>query len=157
MNIYFSNDTNDFIYYDLYLHCSDGTSSAFCHIKGKDLSELKKLSININPYLNNRNNNERNLMTVFPTINDEIQLIILGIPILEGLKELSFLYIYENINELKKDENIQNNKGQQFLKFDSILTKNEFIPINGTFLKNSKTLEPIPVIKVLRFLSKNVQ
>ena len=153
MNIYFSNDTNDFIYYDLYLHCSDGTSSAFCHIKGKDLSELKKLGININPYLNNRNNNERNLMTVFPTINDEIQLIILGIPILEGLKELSFLYIYENINELKKDENIQNNKSEQFLKFDSILTKNEFIPINGTFLKNSKTLEPIPVIKVLRFLT----
>ena len=39
MNIYFSKDTNDFIYYDLYLHCSDGTSSAFCHIKGKELSE----------------------------------------------------------------------------------------------------------------------
>ena len=155
MNIYFSKDTNDFIYYDLYLHCSDGTSSAFCHIKGKDLSDLKKLNVNINPYLNNRNNDETNLITVFPTINDEIQLIILGVPIPQGLKELSFLYIYENINELKKDENMHKNEDEKFHKFDSILTKNEFTPINGTFLKNSKSLEPIPVIKVLKFVTSD--
>ena len=155
MNIYFSKDTNDFIYYDLYLHCSDGTSSAFCHIKGNDLSDLKKLNVNINPYLNNRNNDETNLITVFPTINDEIQLIILGVPIPQGLKELSFLYIYENINELKKDENMHKNEDEKFHKFDSILTKNEFTPINGTFLKNSKSLEPIPVIKVLKFVTSD--
>ena len=155
MNIYFSKDTNDFIYYDLYLHCSDGTSSAFCHIKGKDLSDLKKLNVNINPYLNNRNNDETNLITVFPTINDEIQLIILGVPIPQGLKELSFLYIYENINELKKDENMHKNEDEKFHKFDSILTKNEFTPINGTFLKNSKSLEPIPVIRVLKFVTSD--
>ena len=153
MNIYFSNDTNEFIYYDLNLHCSDGTSSAFCHIKGKDLSELKKLNIDINSYLKNRNNTDRNLITVFPTFDDDIQLIILGKPILESLKELSFLYIYENINELKKTENIQENKEEKFLKFDTILTKNEFIPINGTFLKNSKDLEPIPVIKILKYMT----
>ena len=109
MNIYFSKD-NEISYYDLYLHCSDGTSSAFCHIKGNDSSELKRLNININSYIYNRNNNERNLITVFPLINEDIQLIIIGKPILEGLKELSFLYIYENINELKKYEKNQKDK-----------------------------------------------
>ena len=153
MNIYFSKDTNEFAYYDLYLHCSDGTSSAFCHIKGNNLSELKKLNINVNPYLNNRNNSDRNIITVFPSIDEDIQLVILGKPILEGLKELSFLYIYENINELKKDENNQKEAEEQFIKFDLLLTKNEFIPINGTFIKNSKSLEPIPVIKVLKYMT----
>ena len=155
MNIYFSKENNEFAYYDLYLHCSDGTSSAFCHIKGKDLSELKKINININPYLKNRNNNDRNIITVFPSIDEDIQIIILGKPILEGLKELSFLNIYENINELKKDENgkIQKEIEEHFLKFDLLLTKNEFIPINGTFIKNSKYLEPIPVIKVLKYMT----
>lgn len=153
MNIYFSSDTKELTYYDLYLHCSDGTSSAFFHIKGKDSSELKKLDININYYLNNRNNDDRNMITVYPSFNEDIQLVIIGKPILEGLKELSFLYIYENINELKKSDNNPNDKEEQLKKFDSILTKNEFIPINGTFLKNSKTLEPIPVIKVLKFMT----
>ena len=151
LNIYFSNENNEFAYYDLYLHCSDGTSSTFCHIKGKDLLALKKININIYPYLNNRNNGDRNLITVFPSINTDFQLIILGKPNLERLKELSFLYIYENINELKT--NIKNNTQENFIKFDTLLTKNEFSPINGTFLKNSKTLEPIPVIKVLKFMT----
>ena len=43
MNIFFSN--NNELSYDLCLQCSDGTSSAFFHIKGKDFSELKKLGI----------------------------------------------------------------------------------------------------------------
>ena len=154
MNIYFSKD-NVFAYYDLYLHCSDGTSSAFCHIKGKDLVELKKLNININTYLNNRNNTDRNLITVFPQINEDIQIIIIGKPISEGLKELSFLNIYENINELKKYENFGEEKKINLNKFDLLLTKNEFIPINGTFIKNSKSLEPIPVIKVIKFMTLN--
>ena len=50
LNIYFSKD-NELSFYDLYIHCSDGTSSAFCHIKGKDSSELKRLNIN-NTFLN---------------------------------------------------------------------------------------------------------
>ena len=154
MNIYFSKD-NEISYYDLYLHCSDGTSSAFCHIKGNDSSELKRLNININSYIYNRNNNERNLITVFPMINEDIQLIIIGKPILEGLKELSFLYIYENINELKKYEKNQKDKNNQLNQFDLLLTKSEFVPINGTFIKNSKSLEPIPVIKVLKFMTLN--
>ena len=156
MNIYFSNghnEHNEIAFYDLYLHCSDGTSSAFCHIKGKDLSELKKLNINVNPYLYNNNNNDRNIITVFPSINDDIQLIIIGKPILEGLKELSFLYIYEYINELKKNDNENNTKNNKLKKFDLLLTKNEFIPINGTFIKNSDFLEPIPVIKVIKFMT----
>ena len=152
LNIYFSKD-NELSFYDLYIHCSDGTSSAFCHIKGKDSSELKRLNININSYIYNRNNTDRNLITVFPTINEDIQLIIIGKPLLEGLKELSFLYIYENINELKKYESNQNDKNIQLNKFDLLLTKNEFVPINGTFIKNSKSLEPIPVIKVLKFMT----
>ena len=154
MNIYFSKD-NEISYYDLYLHCSDGTSSAFCHIKGNDSSELKRLNININSYIYNRNNNERNLITVFPLINEDIQLIIIGKPILEGLKELSFLYMYENINELKKYEKNQKDKNNQLNQFDLLLTKSEFVPINGTFIKNSKSLEPIPVIKVLKFMTLN--
>ena len=154
MNIYFSKD-NEFSFYDLYMHCSDGTSSAFCHIKGNDTSELDRLNINIKPYIYNRKNNERNLITIFPMINEDIQLIIIGKPILEGLKELSFLYIYENINELKKYENNQKDKNNQLFKFDLLLTKNEFVPINGTFIKNSKSLEPIPVIKVLKFMTLN--
>ena len=154
MNIYFSKD-NEFSFYDLYMHCSDGTSSAFCHIKGNDPSELDRLNINIKSYIYNRKNNERNLITIFPMINEDIQLIIIGKPILEGLKELSFLYIYENINELKKYENNQKDKNNQLFKFDLLLTKNEFVPINGTFIKNSKSLEPIPVIKVLKFMTLN--
>ena len=109
MNIYFSKD-NELSFYDLYIHCSDGTSSAFCHIKGKDSSELKRLNININSYIYNRNNTDRNLITVFPQINEDIQIIIIGNPISEGLKELSFLNIYENINELKKYENFSEEK-----------------------------------------------
>ena len=47
------------------------------------------------------------------------------------------------------------NEDEKFHKFDSILTKNEFTPINGTFLKNSKSLEPIPVIRVLKFVTSD--
>ena len=54
---------------------------------------------------------------------------------------------------MKKYESNQNDKNIQLNKFDLLLTKNEFVPINGTFIKNSKSLEPIPVIKVLKFMT----
>ena len=151
MNIFFSK--NNEISYDVCLHCSDGTSSAFAHIKGKDFSELKKLGININSYSYQNNNNENNLKTIFPDINNDSQLVILGTPFLSGLKELSFLDIYENINELKKYEKINSNSKKQsaLFNFDILLTKNEFTTFNGTFLKNSQFIESIPVIKILKF------
>ena len=151
MNIFFSK--NNEISYDVCLHCSDGTSSAFAHIKGKDFSELKKLGININSYSYQNNNNENNLKTIFPDINNDSQLVILGTPFLSGLKELSFLDIYENINELKKYEKINSNSKKQsaLFNFDILMTKNEFTTFNGTFLKNSQFIESIPVIKILKF------
>ena len=151
MNIFFSK--NNEISYDVCLHCSDGTSSAFAHIKGKDFSELKKLGININSYSYKNNNNENNLKTIFPDINNDSQLVILGTPFLSGLKELSFLDIYENINELKKYEKINSNSKKQsaLFNFDILMTKNEFTTFNGTFLKNSQFIESIPVIKILKF------
>ena len=151
MNIFFSKKNE--ISYDVCLHCSDGTSSAFAHIKGKDFSELKKLGININSYSYQNNNNENNLKTIFPDINNDSQLVILGTPFLSGLKELSFLDIYENINELKKYEKINSNSKKQsaLFNFDILMTKNEFTTFNGTFLKNSQFIESIPVIKILKF------
>ena len=151
MNIFFSK--NNEISYDVCLHCSDGTSSAFAHIKGKDFSELKKLGININSYSYQNNNNENNLKTIFPDINNDSQLVILGTPFLSGLKELSFLDIYENINELKKYEKINSNSKKQsaLFNFDILMTKNEFTTFNGTFLKNSQFIESIPVIKILKY------
>ena len=56
---------------------------------------------------------------------------------------------------MKKYENFREEKKINLNKFDLLLTKNEFIPINGTFIKNSKSLEPIPVIKVIKFMTLN--
>ena len=84
-----------------------------------------------------------------------MQLIMVGIPFLGGLKELSFLDIYENINELKKYEKKSNNNSKKIalFKFDILMTKNEFTTFNGTLLKNSKSIESIPAIRVIKFLT----
>ena len=149
INLYFSNDAQTISNYDGCLQCSDGTSSAFFIIKGKDISELKKLKININYYI--KNNSDKKV-TIYPPIDDIIQLIILGNPVMKQNKELSFLEIYENINELKESKDNYNEENN-FIKFDLFLTKNEFTIINGTFNKKSEQLEAIPIIKVLNYIT----
>jgi hypothetical protein len=124
INLYFSKEGNEITNYDGYLQCSDGTSSAYFFLKGKDISELKKLKININSYISNKTNLDKRL-TIYPNIDNDIQIIAMGTPITENVRELSFLDIYENINELKKLKN--NAKSEdELLKLDVLLTKNEF-------------------------------
>ena len=150
INLYFSKEGNEITYYEGNMQCADGTSYANLRIKGKDISDFKKLKININNYLTNKNSSDGKI-TIYPNVNDDIQLIIIGHPVMENIKELSFLEIYENINELKGKRN--NNNKEDLLKLDLFLTKNEFTIINGSFLKKSKFIEEIPIIKVLKFLS----
>ena len=146
INLYFKNDSDEITNYDGCIQCSDGTCSGFFYIKGKDISELKKLKINIYQYNINKSNSDKK--TIFPNVDDNIcnQLIIIGHPIMEGRKEIPFLELYENINDLKDEKNAEKN----FLKFDLLLTKNEFTVINGSFLKRSKQLEAVPIIKVIK-------
>ena len=114
INLYFKNDSDEITNYDGCIQCSDGTCSGFFYIKGKDISELKKLKINIYQYNINKSNS--NKKTIFPNVDDNIcnQLIIIGHPIMEGRKEIPFLELYENINDLKDEKNAEKN----FLKFD---------------------------------------
>ena len=151
INLYFSKDSDDVTNYDGCLKCSDGTCSGYFYIKGKDISELKKLNINIYQYNINKSNSNSNKMSIFPNVDDYInnQLIIIGNPIMEGIKEIPFLELYENINDLKDDKTPEKN----FLKFDLLLTKNEFTVINGSFLKRSKQLEAVPIIKVMKLIT----
>ena len=146
INLYFKNDSDEITNYDGCIQCSDGTCSGFFYIKGRDISELKKLKINIYQYNINKSNSDKK--TIFPNVDDNIcnQLIIIGHPIMEGRKEIPFLELYENINDLKDEKNAEKN----FLKFDLLLTKNEFTVINGSFLKRSKQLEAVPIIKVIK-------
>jgi len=146
INLYFSKDSDEITYYDGCIQCSDGTCSGFFYIKGKDISELKKLKINIHQY--NINKSNLNKMTIFPNVEDNIcnQLIVIGHPIMEGRKEIPLLELYENIKDLKDEKNPEKN----FLKFDLLLSKNEFNVINGSFLKRSKQLEAVPIIKVIK-------
>ena len=151
INLYYSNEGNQIAYYDGLLQGSDGTSSGFFYLKGKDFSDLKKLKININYYIANKTISN-NKITIYPSINDMIQLIIIGKPSMENTKEIEFLIIYENINELKgiKDEKT---KRKYLFQFDLFMTKNEFCVINGEFMKKSKLLEEIPMIKVIKYFS----
>jgi len=149
INLYFSKDENEIKNYEGCIQCSDGTCSGFFYIKGKDISELKKLKININQY--NIDKIDSNKTTIFPNVDDNIknQLIIIGYPMMEGRKEISFLELYENINDLKDDRDPEKN----FFKFDLLLSKNEFTVINGSFLKRSKHLEAVPIIKVMKLIT----
>ena len=61
-----------------------------------------------------------------------------------NINNLSFLEIYENINELKSKDN------KDFFNFDLLMTKNEFTTINGSFFGYSEQLEAFPIIQVLR-------
>ena len=148
INLYFSDDLHGICYYDGTLECSDGTSTAFLKIKGNDISELKKLKININKndYEYNEINSDKKI-TIYPILEENIQLVIIGSPIMKNTKEIPFLDIYDNINVLKKPKN----KNDDLLNFDIMLTKNEFTIINGTFLKYSPQLKLIPIIKVIKY------
>ena len=151
INLYFSNEGKEITYYDGCMQCSDGTSSGYFHIKGKDVSELKKLQININYYLANKSISD-NKVTIYPNIIDVLQIIIIGSPFMENVKELSFLDIHESIHELKNIKD-KKEKKENILKFDLYLTRNEYTIINGSFLKKSKFLEEIPNIKVLKYFT----
>ena len=141
INLYL-NESKEISYYNGLLHCSDGTSSALLRIKGNNILELKKLQIIQNINLYNKINNENKItISHFEDIN--IQLIIIGIPIMENTKELSIIDIYENIEILKKQNHMIN-----LINFDLLLTKNEFTNLNGVFSKYSSQLEVIPMIEV---------
>ena len=142
INLYL-NESKEISYYNGLLHCSDGTSSALLRIKGNNILELKKLQIIQNINLYNKINNENKItISHFEDIN--IQLIIIGIPIMENIKELSVVDIYENIEILKKQNHMNN-----LINFDLLLTKNEFTNLNGVFSKYSSQLEAIPMIEVI--------
>ena len=143
INLYFSNQTNEICYYDGLIQCSDGTSNGLLKIKGNDSSDLIKLGININDY----SATSEKSISIYPILKDNIQLIIIGNPIMKNSKEISLLEIYDNLNLFKK-QNINNN---DLLNFDLYLTKNEFTSINGSFMKYSKNLEIIPLINVTNF------
>ena len=66
---------------------------------------------------------------------------------MKNTKEISLLDIYDNLNSFKR----QNNNYNDLLNFDLYLTKSEFTSINGTFMKYSKNIEIIPLIKVINF------
>ena len=140
INLYFSNQA---CYYDGLIQCSDGTSNGLLKIKGNDFSELIKLGIDMKDYITNSDKR----ISIYPNLKDNIQLIIIGNPIMKNSKEISLLDIYDNLNSFKK----QNNDNNDLLNFDLYLTKNEFTSINGSFMKYSKNLEIIPLIKVINF------
>ena len=143
INLYFSNQTNEIIYYDGIIKCSDGTSIGLLKINGNDTSELTKLGINIKDYATNSDKT----ISIYPNLKDNIQLIIIGNPIMKNSKGITLLDMHDILNSFKK----QNKNNKDLLNFDLYLTKNEFTSINGSFLKYSKNLEIIPIIKVKYF------
>ena len=143
INLYFSNPTKEICYYDGLIKCSDGTSIGLLKINGNDISQLIKLGINLNDYAANSDKT----ISIYPNLKDNIQLIIIGNPIMKNSREISILDIYDNLNSLNK----QNKNNYDLLNFDLYLTKREFTSINGPFMKYSKNLEIIPLIKVKYF------
>jgi len=143
INLYFPNQTNEISYYDGIIKCSDGTSIGLLKINGNDISELTKLGINIKDY----DTNSDKTISIYPNLKDNIQLIIIGNPIMKNSRETTILDIHDILNSFKK----QNKNNNDLLNFDLYLTKNEFTSINGSFIKYSKNLELIPIIKVKHF------
>ena len=145
INLYFSNQTKEISYYDGLIQCSDGTTIGLLKINGNDISEIIKLGINIKDHITNSDKT----IIISPSLKDNIQLIIIGNPIMKNSKEISILDIYDNLNSFKT----QNKNNNDLLKFDLNLTKSEFTYINGTFIKYSENLEIIPLIKVKYFFT----
>ena len=140
-NLYL-NDSKE-ISYDGLVHCSDGTSTALLRIKGNNILDLNKLNIKLNYNMQNQLNLNKHIR-LCTSLNGIIQLIIIGYPIMESVKELSFLEIYDDINLLKNSNSNINN----VINFDLLLTKNEYKTLNGTLIKNSLNLKIVPVVQV---------
>lgn len=140
-------------FYEGYLFGSDGTSSGYFHIKGNNISELKKLNVNLDDkYIKTQLMIDQK-MTIYPNV-EEKQVIIIGVPMMKKIQETPLLDVYENINDLNNRNNINEEaKNIKIKEFDISLTKNEFTLINGAFLKKSKILEVIPVIKIYKIFS----
>jgi hypothetical protein len=130
------------ISYDGLVHCSDGTSTALLRITGNNILDLKKLSIKLSNNIYHQLNLEKNAR-LCTSLNNIIQLIIIGNPVMENVKELSFLEIYDDINLLKNSKSYTD-----LITFDLLLVKNEYKNINGALSKYSTNLEIFPVIKV---------
>ena len=130
------------ISYDGLVHCSDGTSTALLRIAGNNILDLKKLSIKLSNNIYHQLNLEKNAR-LCTSLNNIIQLIIIGNPVMENVKELSFLEIYDDINLLKNSKSYTD-----LITFDLLLVKNEYKNINGALSKYSTNLEIFPVIKV---------
>lgn len=143
INLYL-NESNEISKFDGLLQCSDGTSSALLKIKGDNILDLNKLKINLNNNIYKKQID--NKISIYPYLGETIQLIIIGNPIMEYIKELSISDIYEDINILNKT--IDN-----LIYFDFSLTKNEYTFLNGSFSKYSLKLKPMPIIKVYQFFN----
>lgn len=130
------------ISYDGLVHCSDGTSTALLRIAGNNILDLKKLSIKLSNNIYHQLNLEKHAR-LCTSLNNIIQLIIIGNPVMENVKELSFLEIYDDINLLKNSKSYTD-----LITFDLLLVKNEYKNINGALSKYSTNLEIFPVIKV---------
>ena len=137
------NESNDIIKYEGLLQCSDGTSSAILRIKGNNILDLNKLKIDLNSNINSQKID--NKIRIYPLLNN-IQIVIIGNPIMEYIKDLSIEDIYEDINMLK-------NSNDNLINFDIKLTKNEYCILNGSFSKNSSLITPIPIIQVNSFFA----
>jgi hypothetical protein len=137
------NESNDIIKYEGLLQCSDGTSSAILRIKGNNILDLNKLKIDLNSNINSQKID--NKIRIYPLLNN-IQIVIIGNPIMEYIKDLPIEDIYDDINMLK-------NSNDNLINFDIKLTKNEYCILNGSFSKNSSLITPIPIIQVNSFFA----
>ena len=95
----YANESNDIIKYEGLLQCSDGTSSAILKIKGNNILDLNKLKIDLNSNINSQKID--NKIRIYPLLKDNIQIVIIGNPIMEFIKDLPIEDIYEDINMLK--------------------------------------------------------
>ena len=69
------------------IKCSDGTSIGLLKINGNDISQLIKLGINLNDYAANSDKT----ISIYPNLKDNIQLIIIGNPIMKNSREKSVI------------------------------------------------------------------
>lgn len=140
----YANESNDIIKYEGLLQCSDGTSSAILKIKGNNILDLNKLKIDLNSNIISQKID--NKIRIYPLLKDNIQIVIIGNPIMEFIKDLPIEDIYEDINMLK-------NSNDNLINFDIKLTKNEYCILNGSFSNNSSLITPIPIIQVNNFFA----
>lgn len=150
---------NGNIFYEGCLIGSDGTSTAFFSIENDCVKNLFKFNKEFDDYIRNKLYNEKKFQ-IFPGRNDYNfdeniilkvygkQVVIVGVPKMNRLMEISAQDMYDSISELKKYSGASKEKKiDGFLRFDTQLTKIEFSMINGSFSKKSDKLEKMPYIK----------